>query len=223
MINIENLKKIKEEIGQEVKLIAVSKKQPDEKVREILDLGHAILGENYVQNMQKRYEQFSSEPIEWHMIGHLQSNKVKYIAHFVNMIHGVDSYKLLEFINKEALKNNRVIDCLLQVHIAQEESKFGLDESEVRQILDMPDLYTLKNIRLCGFMGMATFTDDMSKVRKEFSYLRKLFDQIKQNYFSQQSCFSEISMGMSDDYQIAVEEGSTMVRIGTAIFGQRTY
>lgn len=223
MINQDNLLNIKAELGEKVKLIAVSKRQPDEKVSEIIQLGHRILGENYVQALVDRYEKFKDQQIEWHMIGHLQSNKVKYIAPFIHMIHGIDSFSLLKTIDKEAAKNDRTIDCLLQLHIAKEDTKFGFDEQELKEILENPDMHSLKNIRILGLMGMATFTDDKDQVKKEFSYLKTVFDKLKLTHFSNSPHFKELSMGMSDDYKIAVKEGSTMVRIGTSIFGHRNY
>ena len=221
MINQDNLLNIKSELGEAVKLIAVSKRQPDEKVASILELGHNILGENYVQALCDRYEKFKESPIEWHMIGHLQSNKVKYIAPFINLIHAVDSFSLLQTIHKEGLKNNRVINCLLQVHIAEEDSKFGFDESEIEELLGNPLIADFTHARIIGLMGMATFTPDENQVRDEFNYLKAVFEKLKAQFFTGQAEFKELSMGMSDDYKIAIEEGSTMVRIGTSIFGER--
>lgn len=223
MINQKNLFNIKQELGDSVKLIAVSKKQTDEKVSSILSLGHHVLGENYVQALVDRHEKFKNQQVEWHMIGHLQTNKVKYIAPFIHLIHGVDSFKLLKTIDKEAAKNNRIIACLLQLHIAKEGTKYGLDQQGLNELLSMPDLSGLKNIRICGLMGMATFTNDPEQVRGEFKYLKSVFDELKSSHFKLNPEFKELSMGMSDDYKIAVEEGSTMVRIGTSIFGQRNY
>jgi hypothetical protein len=161
--------------------------------------------------------------IEWHLIGHLQTNKVKYIAPFVSLIHSVDSLKLLSVIDKEAQKCNRVIDCLLQVYIASEETKFGLSADELHGLLQKPEFEKLQNVRVCGLMGMATFTDNMEQVRMEFRFLKNLFNEVKQTYFQNHSWFKELSMGMSSDYRIAIEEGSTMVRIGSNIFGRRSY
>jgi pyridoxal phosphate enzyme (YggS family) len=223
MINTDKLDHIKKEIGEDCKLIAVSKRQADEKIEEILAYGHNVLGENYVQALVERYEKFKSYDIEWHMIGHLQSNKVKYIAPFIHLIHAVDSFNLLKTINKEALKNNRIIDCLLQMHIAEEDSKFGMDETELKNLLDNPERKDLQNIRICGLMGMATFTEDEDQIRREYQFLKQLFKRIKKDYFPDHMEFRELSMGMSDDYPIALEEGSTMLRIGTLIFGPRAY
>jgi pyridoxal phosphate enzyme (YggS family) len=187
---------------------------------EAYNSGQRIFGENKVQELVSKYETLPND-IQWHMIGHLQTNKVKYIAPFVNLIHAVDSYKLLETINKEALKNNRVIDCLLQIHIAKEESKFGFDETELFAMFTKSDYSNLNNVRICGLMGMATFSDDTNLVRSEFKYLSKLLNKLKSSTFYNSSYFKELSMGMSDDYTIAIEEGSTMVRIGSDIFGNR--
>lgn len=202
-------------------LVAVSKTKPIEAIRELYDLGQRDFGENYVQELTEKQPQLSPD-IRWHFIGHLQSNKVKYIAPFVSLIHGVDSFKLLKEINKQGLKNQRVIDVLLQVYIASEETKFGLDEAELATLLNNQsnELKEMKNICIKGFMGMASFTDDKEVVRKEFKGLKKLFDQY--SAFSIANCTLRIlSMGMSADYAIAIEEGSTMVRIGSLIFGER--
>ena len=203
-----------------VMLVAVSKTKPNEVILDFYKNGHTIFGENKVQELVNKYEALPKD-IEWHMIGHLQSNKVKYIAPFVAMIHSIDSLKILKEINKQARKNNRTIDCLLQIHIAEEESKFGLDEQEVLEILKSDTYHTFKNIRIAGLMGMATYTDDMDQVRQEFRYLKTLFDRLKEQFFKDKPEFKEISMGMSGDYRIAVEEGSTMVRIGSLLFGER--
>lgn len=202
------------------KLVAVSKTKPAWAILELYNKGQRAFGENKVQEMVAKYEQLPKD-IEWHFIGHLQTNKVKYIAPFVQCIHSVDSLKLLNEINKQAKKNDRFIDCLMQFHIAEEESKFGLDQSEAAEILDAPELKELENIRITGVMGMATFTENMEQVRKEFKNLKSIFDHLKRAYFPDKEYFKEISMGMSGDYEIAVEEGSTMVRIGTLIFGIR--
>jgi pyridoxal phosphate enzyme (YggS family) len=219
MINIENYKRIKEELGDSVTLVAVSKTKPVEDIKALYDLGQRDFGENYVQELTEKQPQLPSD-IRWHYIGHLQSNKVKYIAPFVHLIHGVDSYKLLKEINKQAAKNNRMIDCLLQVHIAQEETKFGLDENELQELFNtnLNELHELKNIRIVGLMGMASFTENMNKVRNEFRYLKTLFDR----FTSHDSRLTTLSMGMSSDYQIAIEEGSNMIRIGSLLFGSRT-
>jgi len=218
----QNLNELKEQLPSDVTLVAVSKTKPAEMIMEAYETGHRIFGENKVQELTDKYEQLPKD-IRWHMIGHLQRNKVKYIAPFVSLIHGVDSFRLLKTINKEAAKNNRIIPCLFQIHIADEETKFGLDENELFEILESADYKSLINIQIKGLMGMATFTDDMEKVRSEFRYLKTLFDKTKNNYFSSDDAFSILSMGMSGDYQIAVEEGSNMVRIGSAVFGERQY
>lgn len=221
MINIENYKSIKQELGDKVTLVAVSKTKPAEDILELYNLGQRDFGENYVQELTDKQAQLPKD-IRWHFIGHLQSNKVKYIAAFVHLIHGVDSFSLLKEINKQAVKNDRVIDCLLQVHIAQEETKFGFDENELEELLNTNsgELHELKNVKITGLMGMASFTEDMNTVRDEFQYLKKLFDKYNQlptiDYKLQ-----TLSMGMSGDYKIAIEEGSTMVRIGSLLFGAR--
>ncbi len=203
-----------------VTLIAVSKTHSPERIMEIYSLGHRIFGENKVQEMADKFEVLPKD-IEWHMIGHLQRNKVKFIAPFVKMIHSVDSLKLLQEIDKQALKNQRLIDCLLQFHIAREETKFGLNLQEAKSLLEDSLMLEFKNIRICGVMGMASFSDDKTLVRTEFQTLQSIFQQLKSAYFRDKPWFREISMGMSGDWKIAVEEGSTMVRIGSAIFGQR--
>lgn len=203
-----------------VKLVAVSKTKPEEEILEVYQAGQRLFGENKVQEMIPKYESLPKD-IEWHLIGHLQTNKVKYIAPFVGMIHSVDSMKLLKTIDKESKKNNRVIPCLFQFHIAEEETKFGLSLNEVKEILESEIFSQLNHVEIRGVMGMATFTDDVEKVKREFRHLKQIFDHLKEVYFSDNSKFTEISMGMSDDYQIAIEEGSTMIRVGSAIFGSR--
>ena len=216
----DNIIILREDIPHSVRIIAVSKTHSPEEIIEVYHTGHRLFGENRAQELIDK-QPLLPEDIQWHFIGHLQTNKVKYIAPYVAMIHSIDSLKLLKEINKQALKNNRVIDCLLQFHIAQEESKYGLDMDEAKQILESQDYLQMKHIRVCGVMGMATFTDDMDWVRKEFQNLKKMFDFLKVNYFAGDEGFCEISMGMTSDYHVAIEEGSTMVRIGTAIFGER--
>ena len=216
----ENLLKIKELIPPTVKLIAVSKTNPVENIREAYNAGQRVFGENRVQEIVDKQLKLPAD-IEWHFIGHLQTNKVKYIAPFVAMIHSIDSLKLLEEVNKEAIKNKRIIDCLLELYIASEESKFGLDIFEAYALLNSPEYKKMENIRICGLMGMATFTGDMKMIRREFKTLRSYFNKIADEYFAGSSSFNELSMGMSGDYKIAIEEGSSMVRIGTAIFGER--
>ncbi len=211
-----NIEKIKQQIGQNVTLVAVSKTKPVELLLEAYNAGQLIFGENKVQEMVAKHEQMP-EDIEWHLIGHLQSNKVKYIASFVSLIHSVDSLKLLETIDKEAKKNNRVIDCLLQIYIADEETKFGLDEAELNVLLASETYKKMQNIKVVGLMGMATNTDDESKIRNEFRKLKAIYDKLAIG----NKQFAILSMGMSSDYKIAVEEGSTMVRVGSLIFGDR--
>jgi len=216
----ENLLKIKETLPANVTLVAVSKIHPPEKIQEAYGAGQRIFGENRTQELARKKEVLPSD-IQWHMIGHLQTNKVKYIAPFVSMIQSVDSQKLLEEINKEALKNNRVIDCLLEFHIATEESKFGFNMDEARSLLESESFRSMKNVRLCGVMGMATLTGDQEKVRIEFRNLAGIFKKLKTDYFPSMNYFREVSMGMSGDYPVAIEEGSTMVRLGSIIFGER--
>jgi pyridoxal phosphate enzyme (YggS family) len=217
-----NLKKIKSELPEGVKLVAVSKTKPPESILEAYRAGHKIFGENKVQELVTKYEALPKD-IEWHMIGHLQTNKVKYIAPFVKLIHGVDSLKLLREIDKEAFKNGRSISCLLQIRIAREETKYGLSLQEVEEILISTEYYTFHHVSVEGLMGMATFTSDEPVVRSEFQKLYSIFKIIREKYFASTGSFREISMGMSDDYRIAVEEGATMVRIGSSIFGERIY
>ncbi|MFC2118302.1 YggS family pyridoxal phosphate-dependent enzyme [Bacteroidota bacterium] len=216
----ENLKQVLSTIPPGVKLVAVSKTKPNKDIMAAYNAGHKIFGENKVQDLARKYDELPKD-IEWHMIGHLQSNKVKYIAPFVDMIEAVDSMKLLKLINKEAIKNNRVINCLLQIHIAEEEEKFGFNTDEIIEILNSREFKEIRNIKICGLMGMSTFTYDEDQVKKEFFYLKKCFDKIKPEYFPNDPDFKEISMGMSGDYKIAIEQGSTMVRIGSSIFGSR--
>jgi PLP dependent protein len=203
-------------------LIAVSKTKPNEAIMELYDKGQRAFGENYVQELLDKHASLPKD-IEWHFIGHLQSNKVKYIAPFVHTIHSVDSFKLLQEIDKQALKNNRKIRCLLQFHIADEESKFGFDTEGVRLMVQDELWLNFKNVEICGVMGMATFTDDKVQVKHEFQTLKGIFDSLKISYFIDNQSFKDISMGMSDDYKMAIEEGSTMVRIGSLLFGKRVY
>ncbi|HHE65043.1 MAG TPA: YggS family pyridoxal phosphate-dependent enzyme, partial [Bacteroidetes bacterium] len=205
--------------SENVKLIAVSKMKPAELIREAYEAGQRAFGENKVQELREK-QPVLPEDIEWHMIGHLQSNKVKYIAPYVYMIHAVDSFKLLKEINKRAKSNDRIIKVLLQIHIATEESKFGFNAEEVKELLNSSEYKELENIQISGLMGMATNTSNMDLIRSEFKGLKDLFDQLQNEYLDKET-FTEISMGMSNDYLIAIEEGSTMVRIGTAIFGLR--
>jgi pyridoxal phosphate enzyme (YggS family) len=217
----DNLLKYKNELeDQAVKLVAVSKNHPAEAVLEAYNAGQRVFGENLVQEMVEKQAQLPQD-IEWHLIGHLQTNKVKYIAPFVKLIESVDSLKLLKEINKQALKNNRVIDCLLQIYIADEDTKFGLGFDEAIELLRDEEFPSLKNIRIVGLMGIATNTALEGQTTAEFQELKVLFDGIKLSFFRNEDSFKEISMGMSSDYKIAVEQGSTMVRIGSNIFGKR--
>ncbi|MCW5912780.1 MAG: YggS family pyridoxal phosphate-dependent enzyme [Cyclobacteriaceae bacterium] len=223
MVVKKNIDKVLAELaGTSCRLIAVSKTQPVDKIREAYQAGQRLFGENKAQEMASKQKELPAD-IEWHMIGHLQTNKVKYIAPFVALIHSIDSVKLLEEVNRQALKNNRVIKCLLQVYIAKEETKFGLDESEVSALLK-PELATnYPGIEIVGLMGMATFTDNRNQIRQEFDRLKNLFDKLKQSSLPANVRITELSMGMSSDYKIALQAGSTLVRIGTAIFGERNY
>ncbi len=222
MIIKQNLEEILKTVVKGCTLIAVSKTHPAEKVLEAYQCGQRVFGENKVQEMTAKYEVLPKD-IQWHLIGHLQSNKVKYIAPFVHLIHSIDSLKLLQEVDKQARKFNRVIDCLLQIHVAQEETKYGFSESEVEALLRDPALSDLQGIRVVGIMGMASFTENMEQVRTEFKILKKLFDKLKSRPLPENVVMKELSMGMSGDYTIAMEEGSTMVRVGSAIFGQRNY
>ena len=214
-----NIQKIKSEILAGVKLVAVTKTYPADIVMQAYNAGHKIFGENKVQELVKKYEELPKD-IEWHLIGHLQTNKVKYIAPFVNMIHSVESLKLLQEINKCAAKANRIIDCLLQIHIAQEETKFGMSFDEADAFLRSAEIKQLENIRIVGLMGMATLTDDKNKIRNEFRSLKNFYAAHCQPQTV--NCqFSILSMGMSSDYKIAIEEGSNMIRVGSSIFGNR--
>lgn len=217
-----NLKEVLSELPAGVRLVAVSKFHPNEALEEAYAAGQRIFGESHVQEMTQKYETLPKD-IEWHFIGHLQTNKVKYMAPYVAMIHAIDSYKLLAEVNKQAAKANRVIPCLLQIHIAQEETKFGFSFDECRDMLNAGEWKELKNIRLAGVMGMATNLDDAEQIKREFCSLNTFFKEIKQSYFTDSTSFKEISMGMSHDYPLAVETGSTLVRVGSKIFGERNY
>ena len=212
----------KELAGTNCKLIAVSKTKPADLILEAYDAGQRDFGENKIQELREKPGQLPDD-IRWHMIGHLQTNKVKYIAPFIYLIHAVDSLKLLKEINKHGLKNERTINCLLQVHIAQEEHKFGFDEATLFEMLRSTEFASLQNISIIGVMGMATYTDDKDQIRSEFKYLKIIFDKIQSDFDLPNINMSEISMGMSDDYSIALEEGSTMIRVGSKIFGARNY
>ncbi len=216
-----NLRSIQATLPENVTLVAVSKTKPVSDLMEAYEAGQRIFGENKIQEMTDKWETMPKD-IQWHMIGHVQTNKVKYMAPFVSLIHGVDSIKLLQEINKQAQKNNRVIDCLLQVYIAEEESKFGLDEEELSEVLKQVqnDIGEFNYIRIVGLMGMATFTDNQTQIKKEFSRLKTIFDQFA-NLNTKNCQLNTLSMGMSGDYKLAIECGSTMVRIGSSIFGGR--
>lgn len=203
-----------------MKLVAISKTKPVEMIQEAYTSGHTVFGENKVQEMLSKYEQLPKN-IEWHLVGHLQSNKVKYIATFVHLIHSVDSKKLLQEIGKQALKNHRVQKVLLQIFIAREETKFGLDRNELFALLDELKINPVAGTQICGLMGMATNTDDETQIRNEFAGLKTLFEEVKTSYYAGDENFCELSMGMSSDYRIAMEEGSTMVRVGSLVFGER--
>lgn len=216
------LKALKQAIPESVSLVAVSKTHPASAIQLAYDAGQRIFGENKVQELTDKQQQLPAD-IAWHLIGHLQTNKVKYIAPFIAMIHAVDSEKLFQEINKRAAQNNRVIDVLLQIHIAEEDSKFGFDLNELDQFISGTELADYKNIRVRGLMGMATFTDNTEQVRKEFAGLKKRFNALKSGAFAANKSFDTLSMGMSGDYAIAIEEGSTMIRVGSNLFGTRNY
>jgi pyridoxal phosphate enzyme (YggS family) len=216
-VNIENYRQIKNELGEKVQLVAVSKMKTVGEIKALYDLGQRDFGENYVQELLDKQSQLPSD-IRWHFIGHLQSNKVKYISPFISLIHAADSINLLKEINKQGKKNHRIIDVLLQVHIAEEETKFGLNEEELNQVMNQTD--QLKNIQVRGLMGMASFSDDREKVKSEFHYLKWLFDKISTSS-AEPAGMTLLSMGMSGDYKLAIEEGSNMVRIGSLLFGAR--
>lgn len=219
-----NLENIKSSLPENVTLVAVSKTKPVSDLMEAYNAGQRIFGENKIQEMVEKWEQMPKD-IQWHMIGHVQTNKVKFMASFVSLIHGVDSLKLLQEINKQAQKNNRIIDCLLQIHIAEEETKFGLDEEELSSLLNSNEFQEMKNIRILGLMGMATFTDNQEQIQKEFTHLKSIFDKLQSlntdsdNYRNCQ--LNTVSMGMSGDYKLAIDCGSTMIRVGSSIFGGR--
>lgn len=211
---------IKATIPEKVTLVAVSKTKPVNLIQDLYDIGQRIFGENRVQELEEKHQALPKD-IQWHLIGHLQRNKVKYIAPFVGMIHSIDSERLLDEVNLQAKKNNRKIKVLLQFYIAQEETKFGFDVEEIKELFTRRSPETFDSIEFCGVMGMASFSNDENQVRKEFKKLKLIFDQLKSTYFSNSSSFSEISMGMSGDYKLAIEEGSTMVRVGSSLFGSR--
>lgn len=214
----ENIKKIKEEIPSEVTLVAVSKTKPNEDILEAYESGQRIFGENKIQEMTEKWEELPKD-IEWHMLGHVQRNKVKYMAPYVNLVHAVDSLKLLKEIEKRAAENERKIDCLLQIKIAEEDSKYGIDVAQAKEILQSQEYSEMSHVKVVGLMGMATLTENENKIREEFSYLKSIFDDLKQ----EQNSFKILSMGMSGDYKIAVNCGSNMIRVGSSIFGERNY
>ncbi len=213
------INQIKEHNAQ---LVAVSKTKPNEDIMALYNYGQRAFGENRAQELTEKQSQLPAD-IKWHMIGHLQTNKVKYIAPFVHLIHSIDSFKVLKEVNKEARKNDRTIDCLLQIKIAKEDTKYGFDEHTLKEMLESEAYAKLEHVHICGVMGMATFTDDEQQVRREFRQLHRHFEQLQERYFSNTPYFKEISMGMSGDYEWALDEGSTMVRIGNLLFGPRKY
>ncbi|MDR0940451.1 MAG: YggS family pyridoxal phosphate-dependent enzyme [Mediterranea sp.] len=217
-----NLRQLLAELPQGVRLVAVSKSHPPEMIEEAYRTGWRVFGENKAQEMKAKHDVLPPD-IQWHFIGHLQTNKIKYIVPYVALIHSIDSYKLLAEVDKQAARAGRVVDCLLQVHIASEETKSGFSPDECRQALATTPWRTLEHVRLRGLMGMATNTDDVEQIRREFRLLNKLFHELKATYFAADETFGELSMGMSDDYREAIGEGSTMVRVGSKIFGERTY
>jgi PLP dependent protein len=219
---VENIDEIKANLPGNVRLVAVSKTKPAEYLWEAYNHGQRAFGENKVQELVWKYEELPKD-IEWHFIGHLQSNKIKYIAPFVHLIHGVDSFKLLKAIDSEAKKAGRIIPCLLQFHIAEEDTKFGLSINEAIEMLNSEDFGLLRHVKISGVMGMATYTNDEGQISREFACLKTYFEKLKFEYFAENDDFKEISMGMSGDYLIAIAEGSTMVRIGSTIFGERYY
>jgi len=217
---VTHIREFLQTLPERVALVAVTKTIPVEVIREVYNAGYKIFGENRVQEIITK-KPCLPDDVEWHMIGHLQSNKVKYIAPYIRLIHSVDNIKLLKIINQEGLKNNRIIDCLLQIHIAEEETKYGFSYKEAEEAIGSFDIHSFGNIRICGLMGMATFTDNMDQVRKEFRSLAEFFYFLKDKYLYPQEQFSELSMGMSGDYKVALEEGATIIRIGSLIFGER--
>jgi len=217
-----NIQSVRAHIPSNVRLVCVSKFNPNESIQEAYLSGERIFGESKVQELCGKYESLPKD-INWHFIGHLQTNKIRYIVPFVSLIHGVDSFKLLVEINKQAYKVGVKVSCLLQIHIAQEETKFGFSPTELIETLNSGEIKALQNITICGLMGMATYTHNREQIRAEFQNLKKLFDQVKTSHYIEDDQFSEISMGMSDDFQIAIEEGSTLVRVGSSIFGARNY
>ena len=218
----DNLQQVLNELPEGVRLVAVSKFHPNEAIEEAYRSGQRVFGESKVQEMTAKYESLPKD-IEWHFIGHLQTNKIKYIVPYVALIHGIDSYKLLVEVNKQAEKAGKVVNCLLQLHIAEEETKFGFSFDECRDMLAESEWKTLSNIQLCGLMGMATNTDDNEQIKKEFCSLSSFFKEVKDSWFADTEAFRELSMGMSHDYHQAIAAGSTLIRVGSKIFGDRTY
>lgn len=218
----EKIVEIKKQIPEGVTLVAVSKTKPIEDIMQAYDEGQRVFGENKAQEMKEK-QALLPKDIQWHMLGHLQENKVKYIVPFVSLIHSVDSLKILQAINKRAIICERVVDCLLEIDISHEETKFGLSKDELYNLLSSPEYEQMKNIRICGLMGIGSITDDNSKTREEFRGLKALYSEIKDKFFAGKDYFRHVSMGMSGDYDIAIEEGSTIVRIGSKIFGERDY
>ena len=218
----ENLNKIKSTLPAGVRLVAVSKTKPESDIMEAYNAGHRIFGENHAQEMKQKHADLPAD-IEWHFIGHLQTNKIKYIVDYVKLIHSIDSANLLQAVNKEAAKHGVVVDCLLQFFIATEETKFGMNLDEARQLLESDEFKAMQNVRICGVMGIGSLTDDKDQTNREFTHLKQIFDTLKTDYFAASDEFKEISMGMSGDYQLAIAHGSTMVRVGSSIFGQRYY
>jgi pyridoxal phosphate enzyme (YggS family) len=216
----DRLSELLQKLPASVSLVAVSKTKPVSAILEAYDLGQRDFGENKVQELVDKNEQLPKD-IRWHLIGHLQSNKVKYIAPFVHLIHSVDSLRLLMEINKQGAKNHRTIDCLLQFHIAQEETKFGLNLAEAIELLESEDFKSFNHVRICGVMGMASFTEDFELIRTEFRTLKGNYSTLKERFFNDSNNFKELSFGMSSDYSIAIEEGSTMIRVGSTLFGER--
>lgn len=221
-MNLQAYHNIKDSLPEGVRLVAVSKTKPEEDIMILYNEGQRIFGENKAQELKGKYEHLPKD-IEWHLIGHLQTNKIKYIAPFVSMIHSIDSYALLKEVNKHAIKHERVLNCLLQFHIAQEETKFGFVLDECEAMLNDSGFADLQNIKICGVMGMASLTDKQEQIHREFRTLHEYFNLLKTKYFSNNPDFRELSMGMSEDYPIAIEEGSTLIRVGSAIFGARNY
>lgn len=220
-MNIEKYKQLITELTPYgARLVAVSKTKPVEDILQLYNTGHRIFGENKVQELVSKYEALPKD-IAWHLIGHLQTNKVKYVAPFVSLVQSVDSLKLLQEIDKQAAKNNRIINCLLQVYIASEETKFGLDETELETLLSSSEYRKLQNIRICGLMGMATNTDDETQIENEFANLKRIFGSIQARYFTHAPYFCELSMGMSSDYHLALKHEATLVRVGSILFGSR--